>query len=73
MRMHIGLKSCHFLPLNLIIAEVRKNKNIGKTWVHCSSLCWDSTLEQLSFHRVSKINAKNDISWNLSLMSELSF
>ena len=71
--MHIGLKICHFLPLNLSITEVRKNKNMGKTRFHGSSLCWDSTLEQLLFHRVSKINAKNDISWNLSLMSELSF
>ena len=56
MRMHIDLAICHFLLLTVIITEVAKNENMGKTGYHGSLPCWDSTVEQFLFCMVSKNN-----------------
>ena len=61
MRMHIGLKICHFLQLVVSITEGPKNRIMSKSGIHSSVPCWDSTLEQFLFYRVSRKNAKSDI------------
>ena len=54
MRMHIGLKICHFLQSVVSITEGPKNKIIRKSGIHSSVPCRDSTLEQFLFYRVSR-------------------
>ena len=66
MRMHIGLKICHFLPSVVSITEGPENKIMRKSGIHSSFLCSCSTLEQFLFYRVSRKNAKSDIFWSLS-------
>ena len=41
--------------------EGPKNKIMRKSGIHSSVQCWDSTLEQFLFYRVSGKNAKCDI------------
>ena len=64
MRMHIGLTICHFLQSVVSITEGPKNKIMRKSGIHSSLPCWDSTLEQFLFYRVSGKNAKSDIFWS---------
>ena len=66
MRTHIGLKICHFLQSVVHITEGPKNKIMRKSGIHSSVPCWDSTLEQLFFYRVSGKNAKSNIFWSRS-------
>ena len=64
MRTHIDLKICHFLLSVVSITEGPKNKIMRKSGIHSSVPCWDSTLEQFLFYRVSGKNAKSDIFWS---------
>ena len=64
MRMHIGLKICHFLQSVVSISEGSKNKIMRISGIHSHVLCWDSTLEQFLFYRVSGKIAKSDIFWS---------
>ena len=66
MRMHIGLKICHFLQSVVSITEGPKNKIIRKSGIHSSVPCRDSTLEQFLFYRVSRKNEKSGIFWSRS-------
>ena len=66
MRMHIGLKICHFLHSVVSITGGPKNKIMRKSVIHSYVPCWDSALEQFLFYRVSGKNAKSDIFWSHS-------
>ena len=61
MRMHICQNKCHVLHLVVSFTEGPKNKIMRKSGIHSSVPCWDSTLEQFLFYRVSGKNAKRDI------------
>ena len=58
MRMHICQNKCHFLGPILRGTEGPKNKIMRKSGIHSSVPCWDSTLEQFLFYRVSGKNKK---------------
>ena len=64
MRMHIGLKICHFLLSPVSITEGPKNKIMRKSGIHSSVPCRDSTLQYFLFYRLSRKNAKIHIFWN---------
>ena len=57
MRMHIGLKICNFLLLNITITEVRK-KIMRKTGIYVLFPYRGSTVKQFLFYRVSRKSAK---------------
>ena len=59
--MHIGLTICHFLLSVVSITGGPKNKILRKSGIHSSVPCWNSTLEQFLFYRVSGKNAKSNI------------
>ena len=66
MRMHIGLKICHFLQSVVSITKGPKNKIMRISGINSCVPCWDSTLEQFLFYRVSGKNAKSDFFWSHS-------
>ena len=68
--MHIDLKICHFLLLNVSIPEAGKSKNNWKTGFHGPSPCWGSTREQFLFYGVPAKIVKN--AFFLGLYSQVS-
>ena len=73
MRMHIGLKICHFLQSVVSIIEGPKNKIMSKSDIHSSVPCRDSALEQFLFSWVPKKIEKHGVSLGLSFMAEVLF
>ena len=71
MSMHIDLNICHFLKSVVSITEGPKNKIMGKSGIHGSVPCWDSTFEQFLFCWVSKKIEIHNVSWDLSFMAEV--